>query len=41
MDGLASVYELEGKFEEAKQLRLTLLAASRRVLGDEHPTTLV
>ncbi len=40
MISLGSLYETEGRFEEAEPLLKRALAGAERVLGKEHPTTL-
>lgn len=38
---LAELYELQGRLEEAEQLRLEILEREKRLLGDDHNNTLV
>jgi hypothetical protein len=41
MHNLATVYAKLNRFDEAEDLFLQTVAAKRRVLGDEHPSTSV
>jgi hypothetical protein len=41
MNLLASLYQAQARYAEAEKLNLHLLETSKRVLGDEHPDTLL
>jgi len=41
MNNLGVVYRTEGKFAQAEMLQNKVLEANRRVLGEEHPFTLL
>jgi tetratricopeptide (TPR) repeat protein len=41
MNSLAALYRDEGKYEQAEQLLTRVLAVRRRVLGEQHPHTLI
>jgi hypothetical protein len=41
MNNLATIYHTQGRWKEAEELQLKQLEISQRVLGDEHPDTLI
>ena len=40
-DNLASTYQSQGRLEEAEELFVQVVEAQKRVLGQEHPETLI
>jgi hypothetical protein len=41
MSNLASVYSNQGRWKEAEELQMQVMQTRKRVLGDEHPDTLL